>query len=49
MTAAGRITIGDLSAFAGHASVAFTLTRYGDHFSRPWIPPELSLGTQAAS
>jgi integrase len=49
MAASGRITLGDLSAFAGHASVAFTLTRYGDHFSSAGIRPELYLGTQAAS
>jgi integrase len=48
MAASGRTTLGDLSAFAGHASVAFTLTRYGDHFSSPGIRPELYLGTQAA-
>ena len=49
MAATGRITLGDLSKFAGHASVAFTLTRYGDHFSSAGIRPELYLGTQAAS
>jgi integrase len=49
MAATGRITLGDLSAFAGHASVAFTLTRYGDHFSSAGIRPELYLGTHAAS
>ena len=49
MAATGQITLGDLSKFAGHASVAFTLTRYGDHFSSAGIRPELYLGTQAAS
>lgn len=49
MAASGRITLGDLSKFAGHASVAFTLTRYGDHFSSVGIRPELYLGTHAAS
>jgi integrase len=49
MAATGRITLGDLSKLAGHASVAFTLTRYGDHFSSAGIRPELYLGTQAAS
>lgn len=49
MAASGRITLGDLSAFAGHSNVAFTLSRYGDHFSSAGIRPELYLGTQAAS
>ena len=47
MAATGQITLGDLSKFAGHASVAFTLTRYGDHFSSAGIRPELYLATQA--
>ena len=49
MAASGSVTLGDLSKFAGHASVAFTLTKYGDHFSSAGIRPELYLGTQAAS
>ena len=49
MAASGRITLGDLSAFAGHSNVAFTLSRYGDHFSSAGIRPELYLDAQAAS
>ena len=49
MAASGRITLGDLSAFAGHSNVAFTLSRYGDHFTSAGIRPELYLDAQAAS
>lgn len=49
MAATGRITLGDLSAFAGHSNVSFTLSRYGDHFSSAGIRPDLYLGLQAAS
>jgi integrase len=33
LAASGRVTVGRLSRFAGHASVAFTLSKYGDWFS----------------
>jgi integrase len=43
MARSGRVTIGDLSKFAGHESVAFTLRKYGDHYSSPGVRPEAYL------
>jgi integrase len=40
MARSGNVTPGDLSRFAGHRSVAFTLSRYGDHFSTSTISPD---------
>ena len=39
MAKSGKVTPGDLRGFAGHHDVAFTLARYGDHFSTAAIPP----------
>lgn len=45
IAASPKVTGGDLSKFAGHHDVSFTLSRYGDHFSSAGIPPEDYLGT----
>jgi integrase len=43
MAKSGKVTPGDLKRFAGHRDVAFTLSRYGDHFSSEGILPEVYL------
>jgi integrase len=43
MAKSAKVTPGDLRRFAGHHDVAFTLARYGDHFSSSAIRPEIYL------
>jgi integrase len=43
MAKSAKVTLGDLRRFAGHHDVAFTLARYGDHFSSSAIGPEIYL------
>lgn len=43
MAKSGKVTPGDLRRFAGHHSVAFTLAKYGDHFSSAGISPDIYL------